>query len=673
MNNWRRVLVLFLVALLIMVTGPAPQVLAQSMSKPSSAPPPAMPAHVKKGPKGVTIFTPQLHFSIAPTDLELSTARVFLEPLAATSGASVVGENAALAQALLKFKARKNIEDLSALIGFIQKYPNSRWRASLELNLGQRCFETGYFSDALAHWKNAWIEAKNEKSGAARIVADDAISQIVLIEARLGRTTELAAHLKEAKTRRLYGSTAARVHDASTGLMCMNERSDIAFKCGPFSLNSIINARSGKRNARNVFLTKVKSTKKGTNLAQLQDWAVQVGLKYVPARRAKGKAALIVPSVVHWKSGHFAAIVSQHQGRYHVLDGTFGEKANAWLSKEAFNNEGDGYYLVPAGSLPAGWSAVSKAEAQNVWGKGDASTKNGGKTKAQPKINPGPSCPSGGMATAYAWSMQASLNIVDTPLSYRTPIGPLMSFLINYNDLEGNQPSSFAFANVGPNWSLNWVSYLTLDASSNATVSVRGGGYEQYDYTLPDNVSNPYPPDLNSQAILTVVGDGIYQRQLPDGSIEVFNQPDSTGRIFMTQVIDPQGNATSITYDANFRITAITDPLGQVSTPTYVSNTSGSQSFYTVASIADPFGRSCSFNYQIPYSGAPLQLLSSTDVIGLISQFVYDTDTLLGDSSFITQMTTPYGTTFFNQYIRSDGLGDAAVGLQFFFRIKQRQ
>jgi hypothetical protein len=54
-------------------------------------------------------------------------------------------------------------------------------------------------------------------------------------------------------------------------------------------------------------------------------------------------------------------------------------------------------------------------------------------------------------------------------------------------------------------------------------------------------------------------------------------------------------------------------------------------------------------------------LLSITDVIGLKSQFDYDTS-----SSFITAMTTPYGTTSFYQYVPagSSGLGR---GLRFLF------
>src|SRR5205085_2719735 len=98
----------------------------------------------------------------------------------------------------------------------------------------------------------------------------------------------------------------------------------------------------------------------------------------------------------------------------------------------------------------------------------------------------------------------------------------------------------------------------------------RGGGSEQFTY---NNVSNPYPtPDLLSQAMLVVVTAGSsYTRALPYGTVEVFNQADSSGNIYLTQVIDPQGNTVNMQYNATYlpgqaRLSTVTDAIGQVST-----------------------------------------------------------------------------------------------------------
>src|SRR5262249_42372955 len=143
-----------------------------------------------------------------------------------------------------------------------------------------------------------------------------------------------------------------------------------------------------------------------------------------------------------------------------------------------------------------------------------------------------------GMARVSAFTMQATTNITDTPLGYTPPVGPAIGFMINYNYLEANQPSTFTFTNLGPDWSLYWVSYLTVDGSSNVTVRLCGGGSEYYPYT--GNPTTPYYPNVLSQATLTSPSSGVYNLQYPDGSTRVFNQSDGSGRIFMTQFADPQ-------------------------------------------------------------------------------------------------------------------------------------
>ena len=102
-----------------------------------------------------------------------------------------------------------------------------------------------------------------------------------------------------------------------------------------------------------------------------------------------------------------------------------------------------------------------------------------------------------------------------------------------------------------------------------------------------------------------------------------------------------QANLQSIQYDANFRITSITDAINQVSTISYVSNTIGNSGFYKVSTISDPFGRSASF----AYDSTNTYLTSITDCIGLKSSFTYDTST-----SDVASMITAYGVTSFSRY-----------------------
>ena len=398
------------------------------------------------------------------------------------------------------------------------------------------------------------------------------------------------------------------------------------------------------------------------NLQQVYDWANQFGLQYQVAKRDKG-APILVPSVYHWSVGHFAAIVDKKDNKYKLQDTTFDADGYFDLSQRAIEAGSDGYFLVRSGALPDGWHTVSKAEAETVWGKGGAYGWANWSTPFCPK-NPGkcsgPFCnlcgSNGGMTQAATWSDSAELNLTDTPLSYKCPIGPAMDFLINYNEVEQNQPTTFNFSNLSSNWSLNWISHLNLDGSNNATVSVRGGGIEIY---YNSNGSTPvYTNNVMSQALLIYVSSGVFQRQLPDGSMEVFNLSDGSGHIYLTQIIDSQGNTATISYDANFRVTGVSDANGNKTTFSYVSNTLGNSGFYLISGLADPFGRTASFSYDTTNT----YLLSITDAVGIISSYTYEPS-----GSVIKSLQTPYGLTSFTRYAPMGSYGVVPRGLIFNF------
>ena len=612
----------------------------------SNAPAPVTtPQNVRvvSGSRDFKPFLPALKFSPAFTDVEITAARVFEEPLVPTQGASNPEENAALAGVLRVFNERQSPEDVSALAGFLTQYPNSRWAAALQLNIGLIQYQTGYLSAALDSFQSAWNLSKTETGAMVKAMADRAIGEYLLLNARVGRTEALVQTFKELGDRQFLGSTGEKVNGAREGLSRMLNHPGIAFRCGPFAVNSILNIGK-KTKGRDPVIEAAHSTSLGTSLAQVKDLSAQVHLDYQMAKRAPG-SAFIVPAVVHWKIGHFAAIVDEKDGRYLIQDPTFGG-GEMWVSSQALEAEGSGYYLVPSGVLPAGWQQVlDPEEAGTVWGRGGAQGQSDGeKSKDSPKVCANPPC-CNGMAWASIFSALATQHIQDTPVGYHPPVGPEMAFSPGYSYMETGQPANFSFSNFGANWTFNWLSYVTVDPSQNVTVAVRGGGTEVYPYSLKDNVSNVYAPNVLSQAVVVLVSNGIYERHLSDGSKEVFNQPDGTGRIFMTQVVDPQGNAAVIHYDANFRIDYILDAINQQTTITYKSNTVGNAGFYKIAKITDPFGRFAQFDYDSSLT----QLLTITDVVGMKSQFTYS------GGSFINSQTTPYGTTTFSFTQTLDG------------------
>ena len=623
-----RVLIAALTTIVLQaLTGPLQLALAEPISS-ASRPAPAMPKSVRTGPKRASGPSNIGVLSANPTDTEIIMSAMFKEPLIPMTDTLDVDENRALGTALTIYRKEENPENVSALTQFLAEHPKSRWRASIEFDLGQRRFETGYLSEALTLWRSTWNATKGKTKRFQKGIADAAIAELVMLEARLGEKQQLTQDLAEVSTRSFTGTPELKIKQAKEGLWCMNTHPEHAYKCGPYALNSVLSAPSVFPK-QNSFLAHARSSDKGTNLAQVANWAHQVGLKYQMAQRSKG-SKIIVPSVMHWKLNHFAAITSFAKGRYQIKDPTFGENANLWITQNAIDAETDGYCLIPNGPLPPGYSTVADADAQNIWGKGSAEGTDQSKTPANPKICVDAHC-CNGMARVSAFAMQGTLNIRDIPLTYTPPIGPRMDYLCNYNYLEGNQPSNQLYPNIGPDWSINWVAYLNEDASGNVTVSIPGGGYETYNYVLPDNVSNPYLPNLTSQAVLTRLGPLAFQRELPDGTIEIYNQVSNAG-ISLSEIIDPQGNAATVQFGGSGgRIASVTDALGQVTNFTYLSNLYPTEpAYWYITQITDPFGRSASFGFS---TNLGLGGSTITDTVGITTSFNG------------TELDTPYGAT----------------------------
>ena len=245
------------------------------------------------------------------------------------------------------------------------------------------------------------------------------------------------------------------------------------------------------------------------------------------------------------------------------------------------------------------------------------------------------------MARYSAHAMLASLNIEDTPIRYLPPRGSAINFTVTYNQRDTQQPQTFNYSNLGPKWTFNWLSYVTDDpnnASANATVYVPGGGSEAY--SRFDLGSQSYLPDPQSHTVLVRTAPDSYEKRFSDGSRQIFTLSDGSTsfprNIFMTQWVDPAGNAVTIGYDPSFRVTTITDALGQVTTLSYELPSDALK----ITKVTEPFptGRYATFAYN-----ASGQLASITDEIGIQSILTYATD----GTNFITSLQTPYGTTTF--------------------------
>jgi hypothetical protein len=222
------------------------------------------------------------------------------------------------------------------------------------------------------------------------------------------------------------------------------------------------------------------STKNGTSLWQVRSVSRRVGLRYEAAKRNPG-AALPVPCIIHWKVGHYAAVVGRSGGKYHIQDPTFGD--DLWITPETIDSEGSGYFLIPANqSTKRGWRTVKEGEAGSVWGKGFISSSDGNSTTSEDPGTSPPTCNTG--MPVYRWHLQlVNLNLSDIPIGYTPPRGPAIQFQVTYNHREPGHPSIFNYGNLGNKWNFGWLSYLKDNpgfASADILLNYSGGGIEKY-------------------------------------------------------------------------------------------------------------------------------------------------------------------------------------------------
>lgn len=81
------------------------------------------------------------------------------------------------------------------------------------------------------------------------------------------------------------------------------------------------------------------------------------------------RSEIVVPSVVHWKENHYAAIVDEREGEYLVKDPTF--YLDRWIPKGIVHEESSGYFLIPANRAEGkSFEVVSEQVSAGIRGRG---------------------------------------------------------------------------------------------------------------------------------------------------------------------------------------------------------------------------------------------------------------------------------------------------------------
>jgi len=253
-------------------------------------------------------------FSNPPTQQEIFACGILPEPLLATAANPSVKENAAVAAALLRFKDRQRQDDFSALTAFLDEHPGSPWRLSVMTDVGLLHRRRGHFSKALDTLQAAWDLGRGFKGKPAQAMANCAGAELAELYSRLGRKEDLRVLLQELSSRDVRGSATEHVAGAREGLWMMDHRPNRSFRCGPLALDRI-RAWQRPADAFDPRIDCLESTDQGTSLHQVMQLSEKLGMNYQMAKRSGPSASLILPAVVHWKVGHFAALVTQRGNR----------------------------------------------------------------------------------------------------------------------------------------------------------------------------------------------------------------------------------------------------------------------------------------------------------------------------------------------------------------------
>lgn len=609
------------------------------------------------------------------------------EPLVA-GGPTTAEEDAALTAATDAILANKVMpkdypEAAAPLIAFVNKYPDSNWNTAVLTNLGLGYVRAGYYSRAIDAFERAWTLGKDSNLLEARNLADRTFGELVRMHARIGHADRLEALFNSLGSRTIGAAGATLTQGAREGIAVMRNRPEIAYLCGPKALGNVLTM--GKFTpAQLATIEAAKSGPQGFSLTQLSALATQAGIGHKLIKRQPGQP-VPVPSVVHWGVDHYAAITEEVDGRFQIIDGTFAD-STAFVTREALDAEASGYFLVPDGAkasaAPAGenvqgqaakaatddWAPVTagSTEANSVHGMGYEGGTQSGNTELTDKTCW--QCVSArddafealtGMAVANAHSSAASISLMDVPLGYAAPKGPSPAILLSYAQYDAPPSSYFPAFNVSYGWTMSAISFLTDTVGvTGGPVKVRMAGGGTRNSTEYVTALGRYNPDLKDGRSTVKLSETpvVYERTQRDGTVERYASPDAATpgyprTVYLTQRIDPQGNALTYSYGtitgtigsvtcspSCIRLNSITDAAGGVTTFTYAHATNP----LLVTKITDPFGRFTTLAYN-----ANNRLQSITDPVGIVSSITYGT-AQGGAIDAATALTTPYGTTSFS-------------------------
>ena len=174
-----------------------------------------------------------------------------------------------------------------------------------------------------------------DRSGGGKRVADFTLAHWTRLLASLGRRETLAGLFAETYDRVLDGGPLQEIFFATQeGYKTMVSDPGISYRCGSLAVLNV--GRSlGKPEVDLRVVIEARSSENGFSVGDLLGLCAQAGLPLVAAQRPAGDESLVIPSVIHWRQNHYAAVLDAKGDYVRVKDPTFGHPR--WLHTKVVN------------------------------------------------------------------------------------------------------------------------------------------------------------------------------------------------------------------------------------------------------------------------------------------------------------------------------------------------
>lgn len=551
------------------------------------------------------------------------------------------------------FRSKGAPNKWDALEAFVKANESSPWTPSIRAGLALNYREQGRYSRALEHWEKAWEATQDSTDPEGRHVAEFVLAHWSRLLASLGRVEKLNGLIAANASRTFSHPPFYQLWLGTLeGYQVMTTRPEISYRCGTYALFEVGKQLKGPQFPRKELLG-IPSPTNGFSVATLVEVAGRHGLNLVASRRKSGDA-IPVPSVIHWRQKHYAAVLERSGEYYKVIDPTFGHEQ--WLSQVALNEEASGVFIAEPSRFKGDWTPLEAPLMASTRGQGYPNNiDDSDDVVCQPNQdlvngapNPENQCAGCGEGPGVAdvssigmpkWRVSEpyiTLWLTDEPLGYQPGQGDRVSFRLHYKHRETR--SNGNLYGVGPQWSLDWQSYVhPLGSGSSAEVFFGGGGSQ----VLEDNTLSfgNRLKLVNSVDTSTIF--------YPDGSQDVYKKAFGRTLSFglhdflLSERINRFGQKTTFEYESTNsiqpRLFTVVDALGARSSVRYGEAASGTTDRMLITSVEDPWGRVA----RLYYNDRGF-LRKIVDTQKNETSFEYD------ENGVLKSMTTPYGTTAFS-------------------------